>query len=100
MECDGQALAQMTLENGDTMHAECAASNLKRLDLSVAQLVGKGTEVKFSPSGAILTSRAGKGGQGEEDGVTVLLAGRVGCAAEHEEALRRAMAPFAQDEEL
>lgn len=60
MECDGEAPAQMTLENGDILHAEVRALNVTRFVLLVAQLVDKGAEVRFSPSGIARTSPMGK----------------------------------------
>lgn len=88
MAYDGQAPAQMTMENGDAVYEEFAASKVKTFVLTIAQLVEKGIEVKLSPGGTTLTSPEGRVVKAKRKGSLLFLPTEL-----------IAMEPFKQDEE-
>lgn len=97
IEYDGQAPAKMTLENGDTAHAEFAASNLKRLALSMAQLADQGIEVKVAPSATSLITNK-QSGQRDEMGSCSSCRRNWSRRVEGEEEFERAMNPSRKHE--
>lgn len=98
MEYDGQAPARVMSEIGDTIHAECEASNVQRFVLVVVQIVDKGVEVNFSPSGRTLIAPAE---QVNTESPRPLSFSPIGLVApvEIEEAFRRTIEPLDQGEE-
>lgn len=89
----------MTLENGETVYAEFAASSVKRFVLLAAQMVGKGIEVASSPSGTSLTHPDGRVISARRNCSLFFLPAELVASLEEDETFRRAMELFGPDEE-